>query len=184
MPSGSQVAYSALKTVGNIEKDQKILIHAGAGGVGIAAIQIAKYFGAHVTTTASEKNIKLVKSLGADVVFNYNDTNLSKISEKYDLILDSIGGQTQVDSWELLNEHGTLVSLVSDEQKNFRTIYPTQKFFFMRGVQGNPAHIINELIIERKIKPVIDQIYGFKDIDQAHTRSETGHVSGKLVVQL
>ena len=181
LPSGSQVAYSALKTVGNIQKNQKVLIHAGAGGVGTAAIQIAKYFGAHVTTTVSTRNIALAKQLGADEVIDYRATSITTLENEFDLILDSVGGQTQIDSWELLKENGTLVTLVSDESAQF-TPSPNKKFNFMRGVQDNSSTKVNQLIELRKIKPIIDQVYDFKDIAAAHTKSETGHVSGKLIV--
>ena len=181
LPSGSQVAYSALKTVGNIQKNQKVLIHAGAGGVGTAAIQIAKYFGAHVTTTVSNSNIPLAKQLGADEVIDYRATSITTLENEFDLILDSVGGQTQIDSWDLLKENGTLVTLVSDESAQF-TPSPNKKFNFMRGVQDNSSTKVNQLIELRKIKPIIDQVYDFKDIAAAHTKSETGHVSGKLVI--
>ena len=181
LPSGSQVAYSALKTVGNIQKNQKVLIHAGAGGVGTAAIQIAKYFGAHVTTTVSNSNIPLAKQLGADEVIDYRATSITTLENEFDLILDSVGDQTQIDSWELLKENGTLVTLVSDESAQF-TPSPNKKFNFMRGVQDNSSTKVNQLIELRKIKPIIDQVYDFNDIAAAHTKSETGHVSGKLIV--
>ena len=181
LPSGSQVAYSALKTVGNIQKNQKVLIHAGAGGVGTAAIQIAKYFGAHVTTTVSTRNIALAKQLGANEVIDYRATSITTLKNDFDLILDSVGGQTQIDSWDLLKENGTLITLVSDESAQF-TPSPNKKFNFMRGVQDNSSTKVNQLIELRKIKPIIDQVYDFKDIAAAHTKSETGHVSGKLIV--
>ncbi|MDY6525266.1 NADP-dependent oxidoreductase [Acinetobacter faecalis] len=181
LPSGSQVAYSALKTVGNIQKNQKVLIHAGAGGVGTAAIQIAKYFGAHVTTTVSTRNIALAKQLGADEVIDYRATSITTLKNDFDLILDSVGGQTQIDSWELLKKNGTLVTLVSDESAQF-TPSPNKKFNFMRGVQGESSTEVNQLIELRKIKPIIDQVYDFNDIAAAHIKSETGHVSGKLVI--
>ncbi|MDY6486523.1 NADP-dependent oxidoreductase [Acinetobacter faecalis] len=181
LPSGSQVAYSALKTMGNIQKNQKVLIHAGAGGVGTAAIQIAKYFGAHVTTTVSTSNIHLAKQLGADEIIDYRATSITTLEKDFDLILDSVGGQTQIDSWELLKENGTLVTLVSDESAQF-TPSPNKKFNFMRGVQGKSSTEVNQLIELRKIKPIIDQVYDFNDIAAAHIKSETGHVSGKLVI--
>ncbi|MDY6458101.1 zinc-binding dehydrogenase [Acinetobacter sp. YIM 103518] len=181
LPSGSQVAYSALKTMGNIQKNQKVLIHAGAGGVGTAAIQIAKYFGAHVTTTVSTSNIHLAKQLGADEIIDYRATSITTLEKDFDLILDSVGGQTQIDSWDLLKENGTLVSLVSDESAQFSPAL-NKEFHFMRGVQGNPFEVVNQLISARKIKPTIDQVYDFNDIAAAHIKSETGHVSGKLVI--
>ena len=183
LPSGSQVAYSALKTVGNIQKNQKVLIHAGAGGVGTTAIQIAKSFGAHVTTTVSTRNINLAKQLGADEVVDYSKIKTSELDKDFDLILDSIGGQTQIDSWDLLNENGTLVSLVSDESAQFS---PSQKkkFNFMRGVQSNATTEVHQLIEARKIKPTIDQVFDFNNVKEAHIKSESGHLSGKLIVAI
>nr|WP_174505533.1 NADP-dependent oxidoreductase [Acinetobacter sp. Marseille-Q1620] len=182
LPSGSQVAYSALKTIGNIEQNQNVLIHAGAGGVGVCAIQIAKSFGAKVTTTASENNFALLKKLGADHIIDYKKTNLHQITERFDLILDSVGGKTQVESSELLNDTGTLVSLVSDEQNRFLHPLLDKKFCFMRGVQGNPSSIVHSLISEQKVRPVIDRIFDFHHVAEAHQRSQTGHVSGKIVI--
>ncbi|MDY6489896.1 zinc-binding dehydrogenase [Acinetobacter faecalis] len=86
-----------------------------------------------------------------------------------------------MDSWELLKENGTLVTLVSDESVQF-TPSPNKKFNFMRGVQGKSSTEVNQLIELRKIKPIIDQVYDFNDIAAAHIKSETGHVSGKLVI--
>ena len=184
LPSGSQVAYSALKTMGHIQKNQKVLIHAGAGGVGSAAIQIAKSFGAHVTTTVSTDNIHLAEQLGADVIIDYKKSRISNLNQKFDLIIDTVGGQTQIDSWELLNDKGTLVTLVSDESSQFKISNHQQKFIFMRGVQSNATNEIHQLIESGHLKPVIDSVYDFSDIAKAHIKSETGHVSGKLVITI
>lgn len=182
LPSGSQVAYSALKTVGNIQNNQKVLIHAGAGGVGTAAIQIAKSFGAHVTTTVSTRNVELAKQLGADEVVDYSKTALTTLTKDFDLILDSIGGQTQIDSWDLLKSDGTLVSLVSDESAQFQSAMQNRTFNFMRGVQKNSTNEVHQLIEAGKIKAVIDQVYDFQNVADAHIKSESGRLSGKLVV--
>lgn len=187
LASGSQIAYSALVTLGNLQANQRVLIHAGAGGVGTAAIQIAKSIGAHVTTTASSHNFDLLQTLGADDLIDYHHQVLSKNSENYDLILDSVGGKTQIDSWALLGPNGTLISLVSDEQQHRVTYEHTpdqRKFFFMRGVQGNPAPAVHQLIQAQKLKPVIDQVFDFDDVAAAHLKSQSGHVSGKIVIVL
>ncbi len=184
LPSGTFTAYSALKSIGNIQPNQDVLIHAGAGGVGLTAIQIAKNFAANVTTTVSENNFDLVKKLGADHVIDYNKTDFSQIPEKFDLILDSIGGKTQIASWELLKSNGTLVSLVGDEQKSFISPAGEKTFTFMRGVVGNPFPEIHTLISDRKIIPVIDQVFDFDDIASAHNKSATGHASGKIVIKI
>lgn len=184
LASGPQVAYSALKTVAKLKNGQKVLIHAGAGGVGTAAIQIAKSSGAHVTTTVSKTNIDLVKQLGADEVIDYQVEDITTLQPNFDLILDSLGGAIQIQSWDLLKDDGCLVSLVSDEQQNFAPSAHHKTFHFMRGVQGNPSQAVHQLIQTQQLRPVIDQVFEFEDIAQAHLKSETGHVSGKLVINL
>ena len=182
LPSNTQVAYSALKIIGELQANQKILILAGSGGVGVSAIQIAKSLGAFVATTVSTKNIEMVKQLGADEVIDYTTTDLSEINTRFDLIIDLVGGHTQVEAWNLLTENGTLVSLTTDERQHISNILDTQKFLYMSGPQNNPSKAVHELIASKKIKPVIDQVFKFDEIIQAHLKSETGHVAGKIVV--
>lgn len=182
LPTNTQVAFNVLVTLGKIKPNQKVFIHAGAGGVGIAAIQIAKHYGAHVTTTVSSKNIDLVKELGADEIIDYKQVPLEDISDRFDLILDSIGGETQVKSWDLLNENGLLISLLSDESANFKTKTGNQKFIFAVDVLENHSKEIHQLIQDRHIKPIIDEVFKFTDIAQAQNKSEFGHVAGKIIV--
>ncbi|ENV33854.1 NADP-dependent oxidoreductase [Acinetobacter gerneri] len=184
LPSGSQIAYSALSVIGQIKKGQDVLIHAGAGSVGSNAIQIAKKFGANITTTVSENNLNLAKKLGADHIIDYKKTKLQHIDQRFDLILDTVGGQTQIDSWELLKDQGTLVTLVSDEREHFKTPKKDQNYYFMHGIQGNIFNTVHQMIVDRDIQPVIDHIYDFKHIADAQKRSQNGHLSGKIVVTI
>lgn len=184
LPSNTQVAYSALKIIGELQPNQKVLILAGSGGVGVVAIQIAKTLGAYVATTVSTKNIELVKQLGADEIIDYTKTDYQDVQNRFDLIIDLVGGQTQVDIWHLLTPNGTLVSLTTDERERIANIQSTQKFLYMSGPQNNPSKAVHELIVSKKVKPVIDQVFKFDDIIQAHLKSETGHVAGKIVVSI
>lgn len=184
LPSNTQVAYAALKLFGELKAGQKVLIHAGSGGVGIAAIQIAKSFNAYVATTVSTHNIDLVKGLGADEVIDYTLTSMDQVETSFDLIIDTIGGETQIKSWNTLTAHGCLVSLISDERNKISDIKPSQTFHLMQGAPENTSAILHTLISEGKIKAVIDQVYPFDDIASAQLKSEKGHVSGKIVVRL
>jgi len=184
LPSNTQVAYSALKVIGSLEAGQNVLILAGSGGVGVAAIQIAKALGANVATTVSTKNIELVKQLGADEIIDYTTTSLTHSQTRFDLIIDLVGGQTQIDAWTLLTTNGTLVSLTTDERARIANILDTQRFLYMNGPQNNPVVAVHELILSRKVKPVLDQVFQFDEICQAHQKSETGHVAGKIVVSI
>ena len=184
LPSNSQVAYSALKIIGGLKAQQKVLILAGSGGVGVAAIQIAKSLGAYVATTVSTKNIELAKKLGADEVIDYTSTVLTSVNTRFDLIIDLVGSQTQIDAWNLLTPNGTLVSLTTDERQHIANIQDTQTFLYMSGPQNKPSAVVHELIAAQKVKPVLDQVFKFNEIIKAHLKSETGHVAGKIVVTI
>lgn len=184
LPSNSKVAYNALVTLGKLKQNQHVLILAGSGGVGTAAIQIAQYLGAHISTTVSTKNIDLVKNLGAHRVIDYTQTELSSLSERFDLILDCVGGTTQIQAFNLLNDSGLLISLVSDESAHFSTLKKDQKFIFSTGVDVIKTAEIHQLILNGYIKPVIDEVFSFSEISKAHIKSQFGHVAGKIVVQV
>ena len=184
LPGNTQTAFNALITLGKLEKNQKVFIHAGSGGVGIAAIQIAKYYGAEVTTTVSSKNIDFVKTLGADHVIDYRKTDLADVTDKFDLILDTIGGDTQIKSWRLLKDTGILVSLLGDESSQFDQILPTQKFIFAEEIVENRSSDVHQLISQQHIKPVIDEVFEFDQTHQALQKSEDGHAVGKIVVRI
>ncbi|TXK74530.1 NADP-dependent oxidoreductase [Paenibacillus sp. N3.4] len=101
----------AFADIMGLKKDQKILIHAGAGGVGTFAIQLAKVMGAYVATTASDKGYKLVKSLGADLIINYKKQNFDEILKDYDAVYDTLGGEALEKSFKVLKPHGKIVSI-------------------------------------------------------------------------
>lgn len=113
VPLTGLTAYQALFTHGKLKAGEKVLIHAGAGGVGIYAVQLAKNIGATVITTASKKNHALLKELGADQVIDYHTTDFSEVLEDIDLVFDTMGGDVQRDSFKVLNENGRLISIVS-----------------------------------------------------------------------
>lgn len=184
LPGSSQTAFNALITVGKLKKDQKVFIHAGSGGVGISSIQIAKYYGAHITTTVSDKNIDFVKNLGADIVIDYKKTDLTEITDKFDIVLDTIGGETQIKSWPLVKDTGILVSLLGDESSKFGNILPEQKFIFAEEISENRSSYVNDLILNHHIKPIIDEVFSFENIKQALEKSETGRAVGKIIVRI
>ena len=105
--------------LGQLQSGQRILIHGGSGGVGHFAVQLAKWKGAYVIATASTKNQELLRKLGADETIDYTTHKFEEVVEKIDLVLDTIGGETQERSWRVLNKGGALISLVQppSEQK-------------------------------------------------------------------
>ena len=95
----------------NLKQAQKVLIHAGSGGVGTFAIQLAKHVGATVATTTSTANVDLVKSLGADVVIDYKQEDFEKVLSGYDVVLNSLGKDTLEKSLQVLQPGGKLISI-------------------------------------------------------------------------
>ena len=95
----------------NVQKGNKVLIHAGSGGIGTFAIQLAKSFGAHVATTTSTKNMQFVKDLGADTVVDYKTEDFSSLLHNYNIVFDVLGGDVLKDSYKVLAPNGKLASI-------------------------------------------------------------------------
>lgn len=186
LPTSTQTAFYALVSVGQLVEGQKVLIHAGSGNVGLSAIQIAKYLGAHVTTTTSARNADLVKRFGADEVIDYRATRLEDVQDRFDLILDSIGDETQIKSWDLLTDRGLLVSLLSDESARFKDAGSAtgKRFVFAVDVEGNYTGLLHRLIEDRHIKPLVDEVFDFADVAKANDKSESGRAVGKIILRL
>lgn len=111
IPLVGLTSYQALHDIMHLQKGQKILIHAGSGGVGTFAIQLAKIMGATVTTTASEAGSDLVKSLGADQIINYKTEKFEEILKDYDAVFDTLGGTTLEKSFDIIKSGGNIVSV-------------------------------------------------------------------------
>ena len=184
VPLSALTAWRSLFYLGHLQSGQRILIHGASGGVGHFVVQLAKWKGAHVLATASTKNQELLRKLGANETIDYTSQKFEEVAEKVDLVLDTIGGDTQQRSWRVLNKGGALVSLVQlpSEQKARR--------FGVRGilcsVQPDGAQLskIAELIDSAKLKPVIDRILPLSEARRAHELSQDGHIRGKIVLRV
>jgi NADPH:quinone reductase-like Zn-dependent oxidoreductase len=119
IPLVGSTAWQALIERANLKKGQKVLIHAGAGGVGTFAIQLAKYVGATVATTTSTANLDLVKSLGADIAIDYKTTDFEKVLHGYDVVLNSLGAETLNKSLQVLKPGGKLLSISGPPDPDF-----------------------------------------------------------------
>jgi len=182
LPLVSITAWESLFTTGGLQAGQRVLIHAGAGGVGTIAVQLARARGAQVTATASAANAALVAGLGADEVIDYRQTPVAQMPRGFDLVFDTIGGATQDASWDLLAPGGMLVSIVSP---------PAQEVAQARGlragyvfIQPNAAILteLGQMVDMAQIRPVVGAEFALKDIRQAHEFSETGRARGKIAI--
>lgn len=172
-------AYQSLFTKGNLKESETVLIHAGAGGVGHIAIQLAKIKGAKVIATASTKNHEFLKSLGADEVYDYKDPSFYDALEPIDLVVDSIGGQTQLASLKVLSLSGRLVSLIENSNPQDSKI-----IYFSASYQNEIIQELCDLIHQGKLKIHISQTFDFtlENMKEAHRLLEEGHTVGKIVL--
>lgn len=189
VPLSALTAWQALYDTAKIKKNEKVLIHAGAGGVGSYALQLAKMKGAYVLTTASAANFEYVKSLGADEIIDYTQENLSDYikknhSEKLDVVLDTVGGNTLKVSYDLLKERGRLISIAdfidhaAASQKNLFA-----EFVFV-APNGEQLKKIAALFDRQEMQaPRIEEI-PLEELSSALRKSREGHVQGKLVIKI
>lgn len=179
-------AWQSLIEVGKLKKGQKVLIHAGSGGVGTIAIQIAKYMGAYVATTTSDANVELVKRLGADTVINYKTQQFDDHLNDYDLVLDSLGGEILRRSSTILKKNGLLVSvsvkgkeltaLAEEMQGRLQMVYSWPS--------GETLAELTPLLESGAFKPVIDRVYPLAETQAALEYLNKGHAKGKVVIRI
>jgi 2-desacetyl-2-hydroxyethyl bacteriochlorophyllide A dehydrogenase len=184
VPLAGLTAWQALVTKGNINRGDKVLIHAGSGGVGTLAIQIAKYFGAEVTTTTSSKNKDLVKSLGADLVIDYTTQSFENELSNYDLVIDAIGGDTLTKSFKVLKKGGRLVSIKGQDTENLAKEYGVNFEWFFMSPDGEMLTEIASIISQGTIKTVIDSTYSMKQAPEAFELLAKGRAKGKIVITM
>jgi NADPH:quinone reductase-like Zn-dependent oxidoreductase len=208
IPLVGLTAWQALIERANLKKGQKVLIHAGSGGVGTFAIQLAKHIGATVATTTSTANVALVRNLGADVVIDYKKEKFETILKDYDVVLNSLGKDTLEKSLQVLKPGGKLISISGPPDPDFarelganwflRTVmrllsygirkkakrhHVSYSFLFMRA-SGDQLREITALIDSGDIRPVIDRTFPFAATEEALTYVDTGRAKGKVVVRV
>ncbi len=185
LPLVSLTAWQALVQRAHVKAGDKVLIHAGSGGVGSIGIQIAKSFGADVASTTSTPNVGIVKSLGADLVIDYKTQKFDDLIKDYDIVLDTLGGETRTRSFPLLKKGGWLVSIVGEIDKSgiAETLGVHQDAFFMTP-DGEQLDEIAILVEQGKITPLIDRTYTLDQIQEALDYVQTGRAKGKVVIKI
>jgi len=184
MPLTGLTALEALTVKGSLEKGQKVLIHAGSGGVGTHAIQLAKDIGATVATTTSGSNVEMVKNLGADVVINYKTQKFEEELSDYDLVLDTMGGEIMKRSFEVLKEGGSMVSIKGQDTEDLAKKYNVTFESFFMWPSGEMLSHLTELVNDDKLKPTIDRSYSLEEVQKAYDYLAKGHAKGKVVVKI
>jgi len=184
IPLVGLTAWQAMVTKGNLQKGQKILIHAGSGGVGTLAIQMAKHLGAEVATTTSAVNAEMVKNLGADVVIDYKTQKFEEELSDYDLVFDMMGGEIMEKSFKILKKGGCLVSIKGEDSKGLAKQYGVRFEAFFMWPSGEMLSQLAQLISDGALKPVIDRTFSIDQVQEAYGYLQGGRAKGKIVIQV
>lgn len=206
LPLVALTAWQALVELGQVQSGQKVLIHAGAGGVGTIAIQLAKYLGATVATTASAKNADFLRELGADIVIDYRSQDFELELSDFDLVLDSLGGTNLQKSLRVLKPGGQAIGISGPPDPNFaadaglnalmrlavrgmsagirrqaKKLGVSYKFLFMQA-NGEQLAKIAALVENGSLLPVVGQVHPFNNAPEALAALSTGGLRGKVVL--
>ncbi|MEU7817102.1 NADP-dependent oxidoreductase [Pseudonocardia sp. NPDC049154] len=205
LPLVALTAWQALVERGKVMPGQKVLIHAGAGGVGSIAVQLAKHLGAHVATTVSGSNTDFVRELGADTVIDYRDQDFEQALSGYDLVLDSVGRENLEKSLRVLRPGGRVIGIAGPPDPAFareiglnpvvraaiavlsagvrrraRKLGVHYEFLFMRA-DGEQLRAIAELVDKSVLRPVVGKVIPFEQIPETLAGQAAGGTRGKTV---
>jgi NADPH:quinone reductase-like Zn-dependent oxidoreductase len=207
LPLVALTAWQTLVEKANLQPGQRVLIHAGSGGVGTIAIQLAKHLGAQVATTTSTANVDMVRALGADRVIDYRTEDFEQILSDIDVVLDPLGGTNLDKSLRVLRPGGLAISISGPPDPDFATqlgkplLRPVMallsrkvrraarkrgvrySFLFMRA-NGDQLRQITALVDAGAIRPVLDRVFDFDDTATALDYVGSGRAKGKVVVTM
>ena len=208
VPLVSLAAWQALVERAQVKPGQKVLVHAGSGGLGSTVIQLAKHLGATVATTASGNNAELVRSLGADIVVDYKKEDFAEVLSGYDVVLDSLGGENLEKSLTVLKPGGQAIGVAAPPDAGFaqqlgapkyigvvmglmsrkirrqaRKLGVSYSFLFMQA-NGGQLRTLASLYDAGRLRPLIDKTFPFDQTLEALAYVEQGRANGKVVITL
>jgi len=183
VPLAALTAWQGIFDQGLLEKGERVLVHAAAGGVGHLAVQFAREKGAEVYATASGDGIDFVRSLGIEHVVDYRSQRFEDIAREMDLVFDLVGGETQSRSWPLVKRGGALVSTLTEPSQAEAAARGARGARFTARPDGAQLASIAALIDEGRVKVRVAEQFAFDNLKQAFARIEAGHVRGKIVVK-
>ena len=209
LPLVALTAWQALVEIGRLGANQRVLIHAGSGGVGSVAIQLARHLGATVFTTVGKRNVELVKRLGANVAIDYRSERFEDVATDCDVVLDSAGGDTLVRCFECVKPGGVVVSINSSTPSpafarswglnpiivfairvlSRKALAAARKhqaryeYFFVHA-DGAQLREIARLVESGAVTPVVDKVFRLEEVRDALAYSESGRATGKVVIKV
>ena len=191
VPTSAITALIGLRDVGKVKEGQKVLINGASGGVGTFAVQIAKAFGAEVTGVCSTRNLDMVRSIGADHVIDYTQTDFTKGDQRFDVILDQVANHSLSDCRRVLTPHGIHIPNSGNKGLGY-IIKALMSSMFLRQqgrsyvtvTKNRDLVFLKDLIESGKIEPVIDKTYPLSESSSAFRYMEEVHASGKVVISV
>jgi NADPH:quinone reductase-like Zn-dependent oxidoreductase len=184
VPAGAMTAWQALFDHGRLQAGQRVLIHGAAGGVGLFAVQFAKWKGASVIGTASAANEDFLRALGVDTFIDYRSIPFERVAHDMDLVVDPIGGQTQERSWQVLKPGGTLVVLGASPLPGKAQAYGVRAVKMVLQPSGDLLRTIAELIEAGHVKTAVAKGFPLSEVKLAHELSQSGHGRGRIVLHI
>ena len=191
VPSSAITALQGLRDAGNVQPGQKVLINGASGGVGTFAVQIAKSFGVEVSGVCSTRNVEMVRSIGADYVFDYTREDFTKSEQRYDLILDNVANRSFSDLKRVLTPDGLIIPnsghggmgyvfkafLLSPFMSQLRSPLTVSE-------NNEDLDFLSQLLETGKLTPVIDKTYPLSETSEALRYLEEEHARGKVVITM
>ncbi|HSU52988.1 MAG TPA: NADP-dependent oxidoreductase [Candidatus Dormibacteraeota bacterium] len=185
LPIASLTAWQALFDAGNLQTGQRALIHAAAGGVGSFAVQLARWKGASAIGTASAQHLEFVRMLGASQVIDYRSTRFEDVARDLDVVLDTVGGETQERSWSVLRPSGILVSTVRPPSEESAAVHQARGTF-IRCDHSRVDELtqVANLVVSGEIKVYVETVLPLSEAAHAQELSRKGHTQGKIVLRV
>jgi NADPH:quinone reductase-like Zn-dependent oxidoreductase len=184
VPLTALTAWQALFEHAGLAAGQTVLIHGAAGGVGVFAVQLARWAGAQVIATASASNHDFLRELGANEIIDYTTTRFEDVVHDVDLVFDTVGGDTLERSWQVVKKGGILVSVASPPSPEQAKAHGVRPVWFVVEPNREQLIQIGALIDAGQIRPIIETVLPLSQARQAYEQGARGHTRGKIVLRL
>jgi NADPH:quinone reductase-like Zn-dependent oxidoreductase len=184
VPLAALTAWQGLLDHAELSAEQMVLIHGAAGGVGVFAVQLARWIGAYVIATASPRNLDLVLSLGADEIIDHTRVRFEDVVHDVDVVFDTVGGDTLERSWRVLRKGGALVSIVETPSPEKAAALDVRAAFFIVEPNRERLARVGELIDAGKLRPVVGKVFSLADARRAYEGASAHGKHGKIVLKV
>jgi NADPH:quinone reductase-like Zn-dependent oxidoreductase len=182
-PIGALTAWGAVIDAAGVQPGWRVLVHGAAGGVGLFAVQLARWKGARVIGTASTRNLEFVRSLGVEQVIDYNALQFEDVLHDLDAVIDTVGGDLPERSMKVLRRDGVFVTVATQASPDMGQAHGVRVMRGGRTAIGTLKQI-HDLLAAKKIRPVVGAVFPLAQARQAHELSHTGHGRGRIVLHV